>query len=59
MARMLSRLPSLLPGVVLALLAGCADTQPTGTREIVDPTLTRREVGGTDDVLEVCQYMLA
>ncbi len=58
MARMISRLTSLLPGALLALAAGCAETQPTGTPIIVDPTKTRSEVGGTDDVLQVCQKMV-
>ncbi len=46
-----------LPAALL-LLAGCASTQPTGTPVLVDPTLTRNESGGTDDVLQVCQKMV-
>jgi PBP1b-binding outer membrane lipoprotein LpoB len=38
--------------------AGCADVQPTGTRVVVDPTSTRNEAGGTDDVIQVSQKML-
>jgi len=37
---------------------GCVDPQPTGTPIRVDPTITQRESGGADDVLQVCQKML-
>src|SRR2546426_3181542 len=45
-------------GIALALLAGCAEHQTTGTPVLVDPTSTQRESGGTDDVLEVSQKMV-
>jgi len=41
-----------------ALASGCANPQPTGTPILVDPTATQRDVGGTDDVLQVCQKMV-
>jgi len=40
------------------ILAGCADPQPTGTPIRVDPNQTRTEIGGSDDVLQVCQKMI-
>jgi len=49
----------LLSCAVLALALGCAgNPQPTGTSVIVDPTASRSEVGGTDDVFQVCQKMI-
>src|ERR1041385_1491211 len=56
---MLTRYLMLIPAAALALAAGCAETQqPTGTPVLVDPTKTRSESGGTDDILQVCQTML-
>jgi len=43
--------------VAAALAAGCAG-QPTGSAIIVDPTTTQKDVGGSDDVLEVSQKMV-
>ena len=40
-----------------ALAVGCAG-KPTGTPILVDPTTTQRDVGGSDDILEVCQAMV-
>lgn len=53
------RVSVLFPGALLVLLAGCSNPQPTGTPILVDPTTTRREAGGTDDVLQVSQTMLS
>jgi PBP1b-binding outer membrane lipoprotein LpoB len=40
------------------MAAGCAEPQPTGTPIRVDPNQTRTEIGGSDDVLQVCQKMI-
>jgi PBP1b-binding outer membrane lipoprotein LpoB len=43
----------------LALAAGCAPHQPTGPPVLVDPSATRQDVGGSDDVMEVAQRMVS
>jgi hypothetical protein len=50
---------SILTAAALALAAGCSTPQqPTGTPILVDPTTTQKDIGGTDDVLQVCQKMV-
>jgi hypothetical protein len=50
---------SILTAATLALVAGCSTPQqPTGTPILVDPTTTQKEVGASDDVLQVCQKMV-
>lgn len=33
------------------LAAGCASSQPTGSPVILDPAISRPEVGGSDDLI--------